>query len=193
MALAGCLARRRAGRDRLPARPFRLRQDDLLRIAAGVERPSCGTHPDRRAARSPGRRPSCAPEQRGIGLMFQDYALFPHLTMLDNVMFGLKALPHGDAEIAARRALGRVGLADYAGEYPHHAVRRRAAARGAGARDRAAAGRAPDGRALLQSRPPHARRRARRDRGGAARERGPPRSSSRTIRRRRCAWPTASC
>jgi iron(III) transport system ATP-binding protein len=59
------------------------------------------------------------PEQRGIGLMFQDYALFPHLSILRNVMFGLKDLSAKDAEASARRALSRVGLDHYANEYPH--------------------------------------------------------------------------
>ena len=43
--------------------------------------------------------------------MFQDFALFPHLTNLANVMFGLKSLPQADAEREARLALERVGLA----------------------------------------------------------------------------------
>jgi iron(III) transport system ATP-binding protein len=59
------------------------------------------------------------PEQRSVGLMFQDYALFPHMTILANVMFGLTSLERGEAERAARAALGRVGLEDYAADYPH--------------------------------------------------------------------------
>ena len=59
------------------------------------------------------------PEKRGIGLMFQDFALFPHLTILDNVAFGLKSLTRSEAKREARAALERVGLAHYAGEYPH--------------------------------------------------------------------------
>ncbi len=59
------------------------------------------------------------PERRGVGLMFQDYALFPHLTILANVTFGLRALPRADAEREARRMLGRVGLEALADEYPH--------------------------------------------------------------------------
>ncbi len=51
--------------------------------------------------------------------MFQDFALFPHLSNLANVMFGLKSLPKADAEREARLALERVGLADYANLYPH--------------------------------------------------------------------------
>jgi iron(III) transport system ATP-binding protein len=51
--------------------------------------------------------------------MFQDFALFPHLTNLANVMFGLKAMPRHDAEREARLALDRVGLASHANGYPH--------------------------------------------------------------------------
>ena len=91
----------------------------LLRIAAGVERPQAGrvTIDDREVA---GPRSYVPPEKRNIGLMFQDFALFPHLTILDNVAFGLRALPRRDALKEARLALGRVGLQDYAGSYPHH-------------------------------------------------------------------------
>ena len=59
------------------------------------------------------------PEKRGVGLMFQDYALFPHMSILANVMFGLTGLSKTEAQAAAFAALGRVGLADYASDYPH--------------------------------------------------------------------------
>jgi molybdate transport system ATP-binding protein len=59
-------------------------------------------------------------EHRGIGVVFQDYLLFPHLTALDNVAYGLRA--HGLRRPAARREalrwLDRVGLADHAGKRP---------------------------------------------------------------------------
>ncbi len=58
------------------------------------------------------------PEKRGVGLMFQDYALFPHMTNLDNVAFGLKSLSRADALKEARLALRRVGLPDYAASFP---------------------------------------------------------------------------
>ncbi len=90
----------------------------LLRIAAGLERPTSGTvslagwevaGPDR----------FLPPESRGVGLMFQDYALFPHLTILHNAMFGLDALPAMRAREIAMAALDRVGLKPHAGDYPH--------------------------------------------------------------------------
>jgi iron(III) transport system ATP-binding protein len=51
--------------------------------------------------------------------MFQDFALFPHLTILDNVAFGLKALPKLEAGREAMAILSRVGLERYADAYPH--------------------------------------------------------------------------
>ena len=81
----------------------------LLRVAAGVEVPSEGrVLVDGREVASP--NAFVPPERRSIGLMFQDYALFPHLTMLKNVMFGLTALDRKAREQEARAALARVGL-----------------------------------------------------------------------------------
>lgn len=90
----------------------------LLRIAAGIEKPSGGRVliNDREVA-GPSR--FVPPEQRGVGLMFQDFALFPHLTILGNVAFGLKALPKDEARREALAALQRVGLRQLADSYPH--------------------------------------------------------------------------
>jgi iron(III) transport system ATP-binding protein len=90
----------------------------LLRVAAGVERPSSGrVLLDDQEVAGPNR--FVPPEQRGVGLMFQDFALFPHLSILDNVAFGLKWLTRREAKAEASASLERVGLAHYAGEYPH--------------------------------------------------------------------------
>ena len=90
----------------------------LLRIAAGIERPTGGRVliNDQEVA-GPAR--FVAPEKRNVGLMFQDFALFPHLTILDNVAFGLKSLPREDARREALATLARVGLERYAADYPH--------------------------------------------------------------------------
>jgi len=90
----------------------------LLRIAAGVERPSAGSVLlDEQEVGGPER--FVPPEKRGVGLMFQDFALFPHLSILDNAAFGLRSLTRREAKVEAHAALDRVGLAHYANEYPH--------------------------------------------------------------------------
>ncbi len=90
----------------------------LLRVAAGLERPAGGrVLIDGREVSGP--KIFVPPEKRGVGLMFQDYALFPHLTVLKNVMFGLTGLPRGEAEREALRVLSRVGLERHAHDYPH--------------------------------------------------------------------------
>ena len=89
----------------------------LLRLAAGLEKPLGG------AIKLDGNtlsdnQMSIPPEERGIGYMFQDYALFPHLTVLQNVTFGL---PNRDS-VATRRGLdvlGQVGIENVADMYPH--------------------------------------------------------------------------
>jgi iron(III) transport system ATP-binding protein len=59
------------------------------------------------------------PEARRIGMMFQDYALFPHLDAAANVGFGLRALAKPARAARVRELLDLVGLADRAGAYPH--------------------------------------------------------------------------
>lgn len=90
----------------------------LLRIIAGIDAPARGRVLfDGREVSGPSLL--VPPEKRGVGLMFQDYALFPHLTILDNVMFGLRDLPRATARAEARAVLSRVGLEDAARFYPH--------------------------------------------------------------------------
>ncbi|MBL8259097.1 MAG: ABC transporter ATP-binding protein [Candidatus Competibacteraceae bacterium] len=59
------------------------------------------------------------PERRRIGMMFQDLALFPHLTLADNIAFGLRAWKAGERQSRVRDLLRLVGLEDYAKRYPH--------------------------------------------------------------------------
>ncbi len=90
----------------------------LLRIAAGIEKPSKGRVLFN-GMEVAGEERFVPPEKRNIGLMFQDFALFPHLTILENVTFGLWALPADQSRRVALAALERVGLARYAQSYPH--------------------------------------------------------------------------
>lgn len=88
-----------------------------LRIIAGVERADEGeVWIDGLQMAGPGLH--LPPERRGIGMMFQDFALFPHLTVEANVAFGLS----GDRAAKARRVgelLERVNLAGFAAKHPH--------------------------------------------------------------------------
>ena len=61
------------------------------------------------------------PYQRGLGMVVQNYALFPHMKVEDNVAFGLRAQKQPKAQIAERvqEALKIVGMAEYASRYPH--------------------------------------------------------------------------
>lgn len=90
----------------------------LLRIAAGLVRPRGGTiRIDDRPVCSPDH--FVAPEKRGIGMVFQDFALFPHMSALKNVEFGLVAMSARERKAQALRMLKRVGLEKKADEYPH--------------------------------------------------------------------------
>ena len=86
----------------------------LLRLIAGFERPDAGevTVGGRTVASPSAWVP---PERRRIGMVFQDYALFPHLTVDRNVGFGVGGRDRGPT----RRALELVGLHHKAGRYPH--------------------------------------------------------------------------
>jgi iron(III) transport system ATP-binding protein len=89
----------------------------LLRIAAGVEQPDRGSvFLAGEEVAGPG--VLVPPERRGIGLMFQDYALFPHMTNINNVAYGLNSLSKSEALEEARHALRRVGLLEYAESFP---------------------------------------------------------------------------
>jgi iron(III) transport system ATP-binding protein len=107
----------------------------LLRVAAGLETLQSGqvTIGDRLVAQGRGGA-QLPPEARGIGFVFQDYALFPHLTIRDNISFGLrngKAARAGESPRASNiaplsgrgawveNALARFGLAGHADKYPH--------------------------------------------------------------------------
>lgn len=58
------------------------------------------------------------PAQRRIGVVFQDYALFPHMTVAENIAFGLHALPEEDRKARVRRQLERMHIGELASRYP---------------------------------------------------------------------------
>ena len=62
---------------------------------------------------------SIAPERRNVGMVFQDHALFPHLTISDNVGFGLSKLEQHERQARITTMLELVGMQDYQDQYPH--------------------------------------------------------------------------
>ncbi|CAA9553210.1 MAG: Cell division transporter, ATP-binding protein FtsE [uncultured Thermoleophilia bacterium] len=86
----------------------------LLRLIAGFEAPDAGSvHVERRVVAGPAWVP---PERRHVGMVFQDYALFPHRTVADNVGFGLARARRGRR---VPEVLALVGLDGQGGRYPH--------------------------------------------------------------------------
>jgi iron(III) transport system ATP-binding protein len=88
----------------------------MLRLVAGLERPDAGTIEigGRRVA---GRGGSVPPERRRVGMVFQDFALFPHLSVRENVGYGLRGDP--DAAVRVAELLELVDLPDAANRMPH--------------------------------------------------------------------------
>lgn len=90
-----------------------------LRLVAGFERPDEGEI--RIAGRTvAGPRSWVAPEERGVGMVFQDYALFPHLTVAENVGFGLGKLGAEARRLRVSQMLRLVGLEGMADRFPYN-------------------------------------------------------------------------
>lgn len=96
----------------------------LLRIMAGFERPQIGeiALSNQQVC---SRQLWLPPEKRQVGVVFQDYALFPHLNVIENVAFGLKQLcrrgelPKKKIQDLAAESIGLVGLSGMEKRYPH--------------------------------------------------------------------------
>ena len=90
----------------------------LLRLVAGLEPVQQGRITlDGAVLAEPGR--DMPPEARRVGFVFQDYALFPHLTVADNVGFGLSRLARPERAARIAEALARVRLEDRGAAWPH--------------------------------------------------------------------------
>ncbi|MHA7155597.1 ABC transporter ATP-binding protein [Arthrobacter sp. TMN-50] len=89
-----------------------------LRLAAGLDRPDTGVIRVAGEVVADGSR-FVDPERRRVGLVFQDHALFPHLTVARNVEFGLDRLSRNERRVRARDVLDLVQLSHLADRYPH--------------------------------------------------------------------------
>jgi len=90
----------------------------LLRLIAGLEEPKKGNITiDGRVIVN--NKTYIEPEKRGIGMVFQDYALFPHLTVAGNISFGLHKLSRKERQNRLDEMLELVQLSDFKNRYPH--------------------------------------------------------------------------
>ena len=93
----------------------------LLRMIAGLETPDTGEiYFGEKCVFSSEKKINIPPEKRKLGFVFQDFALWPHMTVFENVAFGLRAANHTEnLEIKVMEALRAVQLQDFANRYPH--------------------------------------------------------------------------
>ena len=132
-----------------PRRPLGMRQDHRPPDGRGPRVHHRRHDHDRRP-----RREHVPPKERDIAMVFQNYALYPHMTVYDNMGFGLKLrkVPKQDIDRRVREAAKILGLEEYPRSEAESAVRRAAATRGDGPRDRPRAEGVPDGRAAVEPR-----------------------------------------
>ncbi|KDR96772.1 iron(III) transport system ATP-binding protein [Peptoclostridium litorale DSM 5388] len=90
----------------------------ILRILAGLEEPECGI------IRADGQtivsdRVFTEPEKRGMGMVFQDYALFPHMTVEQNIIFGMGKIARKEKKSRLDELIHMVRMKGYEKRYPH--------------------------------------------------------------------------
>ncbi|MCU6793476.1 MULTISPECIES: ABC transporter ATP-binding protein [Paenibacillus] len=90
----------------------------LLRLISGLEVPSSGNIVIN-GTMMVSERSFIQPEARGVGMVFQEYALFPHLTVAQNIMFGLHRLSRAERKQRLQAMLELVQLESYGKRYPH--------------------------------------------------------------------------
>jgi iron(III) transport system ATP-binding protein len=89
----------------------------LLRLVAGLETPDAGSIVIGGEVLAGSRW--VPTEKRGVGIVFQDYALFPHKTVFENIAFGLAALNTSERKKRVNTLLDLVGISDMSNRYPH--------------------------------------------------------------------------
>ncbi|MFD0590175.1 ABC transporter ATP-binding protein [Paenibacillus sp. GCM10027627] len=90
----------------------------LLRLIAGLENPLSGEISIGGVVMA-GAGSFVQPEKRGVGMVFQDYALFPHMTVARNIAFGLHGLDRASRGKRVKEMLELVQLQQYGDRYPH--------------------------------------------------------------------------
>lgn len=90
----------------------------LLKMISGIDKPDSGSVYINGQPIVSGTH-FIEPEQRRVGVVFQNYALFPHLTVKQNILFGLRKTPRATASARADELLKLVGLSHMAERYPH--------------------------------------------------------------------------
>lgn len=90
----------------------------LLRLLSGLEIPTKGSIliADKIVA---SKKQFIQPENRGVGMVFQDYALFPHMTVKENILFGLNRLPRKERKPRLKEMLELVHMESFENRYPH--------------------------------------------------------------------------
>ena len=90
----------------------------VLRLLCGLETPSRGSISIDGSVMTDDRR-FVLPEKRGIGMVFQDYALFPHMTVAENIQFGLKGFGRKAKKQRTDEVLDLVNMTAFAKRFPH--------------------------------------------------------------------------
>jgi iron(III) transport system ATP-binding protein len=118
MAVQSCTLALKRGEIGVLLGPSGCGKTTLLRAVAGFVPPAAGT------VQLEGKvvaavHSQVPPEQRNVGVVFQDYALFPHLNVRDNIAFGLHAIARSERTTRVERMLELVDLQAFARHYPH--------------------------------------------------------------------------
>lgn len=90
----------------------------ILRLLAGLETPKSGVIVIN-GEKMVDEHTFIPPEKRGIGMVFQDYALFPHMTVENNIKFGLRHMKRKQKQERVNEMLELVSLLDYKKRYPY--------------------------------------------------------------------------